>query len=209
MPSQKFGVEMPHSANTLAALSHARAAADRRRRCRPGCRSTSAIAIAIAASSIVTGSFCSTSSSTGCCVRIDSPRSPLQHAADPVGVAHRQRLVQVQLGVQVGDHGRVLLLAGEDLRRVAGQQLLQPEDQHRHEDQRRHDLRQALGQVLEHRRALASGRLMAPSSGRPRAAGRRARRARRSAWRCRPTASCGGTGRSIGRSFSTRAAICS
>ena len=33
----------------------------------------------------------------------------------------------------------IALLAGERQRRVAGQQLLQPEDQHRDEEQRRDD----------------------------------------------------------------------
>jgi hypothetical protein len=37
---------------------------------------TTAITKAIRPSWIVTGSFCFTSSSTGCCVRTDSPRSP-------------------------------------------------------------------------------------------------------------------------------------
>ena len=41
------------------------------------------------------------SSSTGCWLRIDSPRSPVQHAADPVAVVHRQRLVEVELLAQV------------------------------------------------------------------------------------------------------------
>jgi hypothetical protein len=82
----------------------------------------------------------------------------LQHAADPVRVTYRQGFVEVQLGAQVRDHARVLLLAGEDLGRVARQQLLQTEDQHRDEDQRRDDLRQALEEELEHGGILARPR---------------------------------------------------
>ena len=75
MPSQKFGVEMPHSANAFAALSHQlpRANAETMP---AGMPIASAISIASAASSIVTRSFCSTRSSTGCWLRTDSPRSP-------------------------------------------------------------------------------------------------------------------------------------
>jgi len=73
-----------------------------------------------------------------------------QHTTHPVRISNRQRFVEVQLGAQVGDDVRVLVLAGQDLGRIAGQQLLQAEDQHRHEQQRRQHLRQALGQELEH-----------------------------------------------------------
>ena len=75
MPSQKFGVEMPHSANTLATWSQAvpRPTAETMP---AGMPIASAMPIASSASSIVTGSFCSTSPATGCWVRTDSPRSP-------------------------------------------------------------------------------------------------------------------------------------
>ena len=75
MPSQKFGVERPQSANAFAPRSQAvprpTAAATP-----AGMPMTRAIAIASSASSTVTGSFCSTRSSTGCWLRTDSPRSP-------------------------------------------------------------------------------------------------------------------------------------
>ena len=149
MPSQKFGVDRPQSANALAPTSHAvpRPTAETMP---AGMPIRSAIAIA----------------STR---ELDRHRQLLddevehrllrphrfaevaaQHAADPVAVAHRQRIVEVQLLVQVGDDVRVALLAGEDHRRIAGQQLLQPEDQHRDEDQRRQDRRDALDEELDH-----------------------------------------------------------
>jgi hypothetical protein len=75
MPSQKFGVEMPHSATALAALSH-QVPRPTAATMPVGMPISSAITNAIVPSWIVTGSFCSTSSSTGCCVRTDSPKSP-------------------------------------------------------------------------------------------------------------------------------------
>ena len=40
-----------------------------------------------------------------------------EHAARPIQVADRQRLIEVELLVQVRDHCRILVLAGEDQRR--------------------------------------------------------------------------------------------
>ena len=77
---------------------------------------------------------------------------PLQHAAGPVHVTHRQRIVQVQRAAQVRDDGGIMVFAGEDQRRVPGQQLLQPENQDRDEEQRRDDRRQALDEEVEHLR---------------------------------------------------------
>jgi hypothetical protein len=111
---------------------------------------TSAIAIASTASSIVTGSFWTIEVEHRLLRPHRFAEVAAQHAADPVAVAHRQRIVEVQLLVQVGDDVRVALLAGEDDRRIAGQQLLQPEDQHRDEDQRRQDRRDALDEELDH-----------------------------------------------------------
>ena len=75
MPSQKFGVDRPQRANAFAPASHTvpRPTAET---IPAGMPIRSAIAIAMTASSIVTGSFWTMSSSTGCCVRTDSPRSP-------------------------------------------------------------------------------------------------------------------------------------
>ena len=107
----------------------------------------SAMRIAKHASSSVTGSFSRMSSSTGFCMRSDSPRSPCSTPVDPVQVAHRQRLVEVQLLAQVRDDGRVAVLAGQHDRGIARQQLLQAEDQHRDEDERRDDRRDAADEV--------------------------------------------------------------
>ena len=75
MPSQKFGVDRPHSANTLAAWSH-KVPRPTAETMPAGMPIASAMLKASSASSTVTGSFCAISSRTGCWVRIDSPRSP-------------------------------------------------------------------------------------------------------------------------------------
>ncbi len=111
----------------------------------------SAITIASSASSIVTGSFSTISSVTGRWMRTDSPRSPCSTPLQPVAVAHRQRLVEVELAAQVGDDVGVALLARHRDRRVPGQQLLQPEDQDRDEEERRDDRRQAPDEEARHR----------------------------------------------------------
>ena len=67
----------------------------------------------------------------------------LEHPFDPVQVADRQRIVEVHLLAQVRDDGRIAILAGEHDGGIARQQLLQAEDQHRHEDERRNDRRDA------------------------------------------------------------------
>jgi len=51
-------------------------------------------------------------------------------------------------------HRRVALLARHDQRRIARQELLQAEDQHRHEEQGRDELQHPLGQEGEHLRLL-------------------------------------------------------
>ena len=121
-----------------------------RTRCRPGMPIASAITIAIAASSSVTGSFSAISAVTGFCMRSDSPRSPCSTPPTQYDVAHRQRLVEVHLLAQVRDHVRIALLARQHHRRIAGQQLLQPEDQHRDEEQRRDDRRERGGRGSAH-----------------------------------------------------------
>jgi hypothetical protein len=75
----------------------------------------------------------------------------VQHALQPVAVAHRHGLVEVELGAQVRDGGRVALLARHRDRRIAGQQLLQSEDQDRDEEQRRQDRREAREEEAAHR----------------------------------------------------------
>ena len=70
--------------------------------------------IAMHASSSVTGSFSSDQLAHRLLHAQRLAEVAVQHAADPVQVAHRQRLVEMQLLAQVRDHGRVALLAGED-----------------------------------------------------------------------------------------------
>jgi hypothetical protein len=59
-------------------------------------------------------------------------------------------LVEAILLADLLQHGWITLLAGHGERRIAGEQLLQPEDDHRDEKQRRDQLQQALGQEWEH-----------------------------------------------------------
>ena len=102
--------------------------------------------IAIAASSSVTGSF----SAISCRHRLLHAQRfaeiAAQHAAQPVEITDRQRLVEVQLLAQVRDDVGIAVLAGEHDSRIAGQELLQPEDQHRDEQQRRDDRREPPGE---------------------------------------------------------------
>jgi len=65
----------------------------------------------------------------------------------------------------------ILVLAREDQRRIAGQQLLQPEDQHRHQHQRREDAPEPAQQELPHQfifrpctRTIPSGTVRSPVS---------------------------------------------
>ncbi len=74
----------------------------------------------------------------------------LEHATGPVQVAHRQRVVEVELFVQVRDHARVPVFAGEDERRVARQQLLQAEDQDRDEEKRWDNRGEAMDEIGAH-----------------------------------------------------------
>ena len=149
MPSQKFGVDRPHSATRVGGVVPAGALGDRRddaRRDADDQRDDDRHQRELDRDRQLLG---------------DQRRHrllhaqrlaevALQHAAEPVDVAHRQRLVEVHLLPQVRDDGRVLLLAGEHHRRIAGQQLLQPEDQHRDEQQRRDDRREAPGEERVH-----------------------------------------------------------
>jgi hypothetical protein len=52
---------------------------------------------------------------------------------------------------EIADCFRIALLSRHRDRGIAGQQLLQPEDQDRDEEQRRDDLRQAAQQEAPHR----------------------------------------------------------
>ena len=89
IPSQKFGVEMPHSANRFAAQSHA-VPFFTAETIPEGIPISRAIRIAIEASWSVTGSFCMIRSSTGTFIRSNSPKSPdntpLTHQAYCTGI---------------------------------------------------------------------------------------------------------------------------
>ena len=74
-----------------------------------------------------------------------------QHALDPVDILHRDRLIEPVLLADLRDHVGIALLARHDQRRIAGQQMLQRKDQHRHEEQCRDQLQQALAEKVQHR----------------------------------------------------------
>src|SRR5439155_19158473 len=73
-----------------------------------------------------------------------------EHAADPGEVLDVERLIEAVLPADLLEHGGIALLAGHGQCRVAGEQLLQAEDDHRHEEQRRDQLQEALAEVQEH-----------------------------------------------------------
>jgi hypothetical protein len=73
-----------------------------------------------------------------------------QHALDPVDILHRHRLIEPVLLADLRDDIRVAFLARHDQRRIARQQLLQREDQHRHEEQRRDELDNTPGEKIQH-----------------------------------------------------------
>ena len=102
--------------------------------------------IAMVASWSVTGSFCSTRSTTGTLRRMDSPRSPVTDALDPEEILDRQRLIEAILLADLGDDLGIAILARHDQGGIARQQLLQQEDDHRHEENGRDELQQALAE---------------------------------------------------------------
>ena len=73
-----------------------------------------------------------------------------ENALDPVDILHRDRLIEMVLLADLLDHGRIALFAGHHQRRVARQQMLQREDQHRHEEQCRDDLQDPLAEKIQH-----------------------------------------------------------
>ena len=73
-----------------------------------------------------------------------------QHALDPVEILHRDRPIEPVLLADLRDDGGIALLAGHHQRGIAGQQMLQREDQDRHKEQRRDQLRDALGEEAQH-----------------------------------------------------------
>ena len=81
-----------------------------------------------------------------------------EHALDPVQVLDRDRLIEAVLAPDLLDHRRVALLARHDQRRIAGQELLQREDDHRHEEQRRQKLHEPAADEGEHPHLSPCGR---------------------------------------------------
>ncbi len=75
---------------------------------------------------------------------------PRKDALDPEQIADRQRLVEMILLAQKGDHLRIAVFAGQCEGRIPGQELLQPEDQNRDEEQGGHDEREAAEQERGH-----------------------------------------------------------
>ena len=122
-----------------------------------GMPTRNAITIAIEASWIVTGSFCAISSRTGTLLRKRLAEIARQHALDPVDVLDRHRLIEPILLADLLDHFGIALLARHDQRGIAGQKLLQREDQHRHEEQCRDELDQPPCEEVQHGRSLVDG----------------------------------------------------
>ncbi|MCW2084981.1 UNVERIFIED_ORG: hypothetical protein M2193_007156 [Bradyrhizobium japonicum] len=73
-----------------------------------------------------------------------------EDSLEPVDILHGDRLIELVLLPDLLDRGGIAFLAGHHQRRIAGQQLLERKDQHRHEEQCRHDLRDAVGEEVQH-----------------------------------------------------------
>jgi hypothetical protein len=84
----------------------------------------------------------------------------LQHPAYPVGIAHRQRLVEVHLFLQVGNDLGVLLFAGQDQGRITRQQLLQPKNDEGDKKHGGHQGGQPFEEIVQHVLTANSGRAL-------------------------------------------------
>ena len=84
---------------------------------------------------MVTGSFEASSSRTGMRLRIDSPKSPRRTLPIQIPYWSGIGLVEVVPRADRRDRGGVVLLARQRQRRVAGQELLEAEDQHGDDEQ--------------------------------------------------------------------------
>ena len=73
------------------------------------------------------------------------PRSPVQHAAEPVEIPDIGRVVETELLAQIGERLRRRRLSENGLRDVAGQDLGAGEDQDRNGQQEEDAQRNALG----------------------------------------------------------------
>ena len=86
-----------------------------------------------------------------------------QHVADPDAVLHDEGPIEMVLRAD-GRHGDgIVLFAGQRCRRIAGQELLQSEDQHRDHEQRRHENGEAPRDVEPEAQSLRPFRRMIPS----------------------------------------------
>ncbi len=113
-----------------------------------------------------------------------------QHALDPVDVLDRHRLIEPVLLADLFDHFGIALLARHHQRRIAGQQLLQREDQHRHEEQCRHELDKSPREEVQHGRLRVMA-FLTSASARSHARARPASACSLRAWWC-ARSGCGG-----------------
>ena len=90
------------------------------------------------------------SSETGCAEKIELPRSPRNSWPIQVKNWIRQRLVEPQLGADLGDVLGGGEIAGDDRRRIAGGEVQQREDEDRDDDDHRHGRQQAADQEDMH-----------------------------------------------------------
>ena len=114
---------------------------------------TTAMAMAVAASSSVLGSWSAISSATGRLLKIERPKSPTTARREEARVLDGERIVEAELGAQL----RHLLRRGvgaaqHDEHGVAGQQVDDREDDQRHPEHDGDGEGQPLLQVDEHQR---------------------------------------------------------
>ena len=137
IPSQKWGTESPESATRLAVASIT--VPRREAEITPaGMPIASAMSIEPMASSTVTGSLAGEQLGHRDPVAQRLAEIAAQQLAHPDGVLHRGRPIEMVASPDRRHRDRIVLLAGERQGGVAGQELLQREDQHRDEEQRRH-----------------------------------------------------------------------
>ena len=73
-----------------------------------------------------------------------------EHAPHPIQVLNRNWPIEMILLTDLFDHGWVALFASHDQGRIAGQQLLQRDYEHRHKEQCRDQLQQPFAEQVQH-----------------------------------------------------------
>ncbi len=73
-----------------------------------------------------------------------------EHALHPIEILNGERLIEPIFPPDLLNDFGIALLAGHHQSRIAGQELLQREDDHGHEEQRRDQLQQALAEEGKH-----------------------------------------------------------